>query len=214
LIGFAGSPWTLAAYMIEGRSSADFRLAKAFMLDQPHAMTRLVHLLGDAITSYLNTQVSAGADALMIFDSWGGMLSPRHYLRYSLEPIERIMAGLVREHVGRKVPSIVFSKGANATLERIADCGCDAVALDWTIELGEARRRIGDRVALQGNLDPTVLYARPERIREEVGYVLDSFGPGSGHVFNLGHGLQPRMDPDRVGACVAAVHELGASRAR
>lgn len=214
LIGFAGSPWTLAAYMIEGRSSPDFKLAKAFMLDEPKAMLRLLHLLSDAIVSYLNAQVRAGADALMIFDSWGGMLSPKHYRQFSLEPIERIVAGLDREHDGRRIPITVFSKGANEALESIADSGCDAVGLDWTIDIGEARRRIGDRVALQGNLDPAVLYAKPECIREEVGHILDSFGSGTGHVFNLGHGLQPGMDPDHVGACVQAVRELSAARAQ
>ncbi len=208
LIGFAGSPWTLATYAVEGKGSSDFRLVKRLMLAEPEAMDRLVGVLADAVTAYLTAQVAAGAQALMIFDTWGGALTPHAYRRYSLEPMRRIVESLPREHEGRPVPAILFTKGGGGWLEAMAATGCDALGLDWTLDIGEARARVGAQVALQGNLDPATLYAPPAAIEAEVAHVLERYGEGSGHVFNLGHGLHPGMDPEHVGACVAAVHAL------
>lgn len=210
LIGFAGSPWTLATYMVEGGSAKFFRNTKALMFDRPDLMHRLLDILARAVTQYLNAQIAAGAQAVMLFDTWGGMLSTPDYDAFSLEYLRRIVAALTREHEGRRVPAIVFTKGGALWLESIAACGCDAVGLDWTIELGAARQRIGDRVALQGNLDPCTLYAGPERIREQVARLLESYGAGSGHVFNLGHGIHPEVPPEHAGVLVDAVHELSA----
>jgi uroporphyrinogen decarboxylase len=208
LIGFSGSPWTLATYMVEGGSAKVFSNTKELMFDRPELMHKLLSLLADSVTSYLNAQIAAGAQAVMIFDTWGGTLTTRDYREFSLGYMERIVAGLTREHDGRKVPVTLFTKGGAQWLEAIAESGCDAVGLDWTIDLREARRRIGDKVALQGNMDPCVLYASPARIRAEVAAVLDSFGPGSGHVFNLGHGIHPTIDPAHAAAMIEAVHEL------
>ena len=208
LIGFAGSPWTLATYMVEGRSSTDFRHIKGLMFQLPHEMHRLLKVVAEAVTSYLNAQVLAGAQAIMIFDTWGGILTRRDYLEFSLRYMNRIIECLVREHDGRRVPVILFTKGGGAWLEEIAQTHCDAIGIDWTVDLGIARQRVGDQVSLQGNMDPCVLYASPERIREEVADILASFGPGNGHVFNLGHGVHPGVDPDHVTALVNAVHEL------
>ncbi len=210
LIGFSGSPWTLATYMVEGGSSKEFARIKALLYNEPETLHRLLDTTAQAVTAYLNAQVEAGAQALMIFDTWGGALTPRAYREFSLAYMQRIVEGLVREHEGRPVPVILFTKGGAQWLEAMADTGCDALGLDWTIELGEARARVGDRVALQGNLDPSILYARPERIREEVARALESYGAGSGHVFNLGHGIHQHIDPDHVRALVDAVHELSA----
>ena len=210
LIGFSGSPWTLATYMVEGGSSKEFARIKALLYNEPETLHRLLDTTAQAVTAYLNAQVEAGAQALMIFDTWGGALTPRAYREFSLAYMQRIVEGLVREHEGRRVPVILFTKGGAQWLEAMADTGCDALGLDWTIELGEARARVGDRVALQGNLDPSILYARPERIREEVARALESYGAGSGHVFNLGHGIHQHIDPDHVRALVDAVHELSA----
>ena len=171
-------------------------------------MHRLLDKTAQAVTLYLNAQVAAGAQALMIFDTWGGALTGRDYRAFSLAYMARIVSGIHREAGGQQLPVILFTKGGSQWLEEIADTGCDAVGVDWTIDIGVARQRVGDRVALQGNMDPCVLYASPERIREEVAAVLASFGPGNGHVFNLGHGVHPRIDPDHVGAFVQAVHEL------
>ncbi len=210
LIGFSGSPWTLATYMVEGGSSKEFARIKALLYNEPETLHRLLDTTAQAVTAYLNAQVEAGAQALMIFDTWGGALTPRAYREFSLAYMQRIVEGLTREHEGRRVPVILFTKGGAQWLEAMADTGCDALGLDWTIELGEARARVGDRVALQGNLDPSILYARPERIREEVARALESYGAGSGHVFNLGHGIHQHIDPDHVRALVDAVHELSA----
>ncbi len=208
LIGFAGSPWTLATYMVEGGSSRDFARVKTLMYERPALMHRLLQTLTDAVTRYLNAQIDAGAQALMIFDTWGGVLTPRDYKMYSVDYMAPICAQLRREREGRRVPVILFSRNATASLEVLAAAGGDAVGVDWTIDLGEARRRVGARVGLQGNLDPAALYASPARIRDEAAAVLASYGHGSGHVFNLGHGIAPDVDPDHVAVLVDVVHEL------
>jgi len=208
LIGFSGSPWTLATYMVEGGSAKNFARSKGMMFDEPALMHELLGRLADAVTAYLNAQVAAGAQALMIFDTWGGVLSPRDYREFSLAYMSRIVSDLTREANGRRVPVMLFTKGGGQWLEPMVESGADALGLDWTIEIGEARRRTGDRVALQGNLDPCMLYASPERIRAEVARILESYGHGHGHVFNLGHGIHPDVDPERPAALVAAVHEL------
>lgn len=208
LIGFAGSPWTLATYMIEGGASRSFPHIKALMVDDPDTLEHLLDVLVRATTDYLNAQIDAGAQAIQIFDTWGGTLTPATYRRFSLAPMTRIVAGLTREAEGRRIPVILFTKGGGPWIEAIVDSGCDAVGLDWTTDLGDARARVGRQVALQGNLDPSTLYARPERIREQVATVLESFGHGSGHVFNLGHGILPDVDPAHAGAMIEAVREL------
>ncbi|NDH39709.1 MAG: uroporphyrinogen decarboxylase, partial [Gammaproteobacteria bacterium] len=208
LIGFSGSPWTLATYMIEGGGSKEYRYAKGLMYSDPGALHALLEKLAIAVTDYLNAQIAAGAQAVQIFDTWGGALSHSAYREFSLRYMTRIIEQLPREAEGRKIPVIVFTKGGGQWLEAIADCGADAVGLDWTTDIGEARARVGGRVALQGNMDPTLLNASPERIREEVGQILASFGEGSGHIFNLGHGVTPGIDPDHVAAMVDAVVEL------
>ncbi len=208
LIGFSGSPWTLATYMVEGGGSKDYALVKGMMFDRPDAMHRLLDLLARSVTSYLNAQIAAGAQAVMVFDTWGGVLSPRDYREFSLRYLNQIVAGLTREHAGRRVPAILFTKGGGQWLDAMADSGCDALGVDWTTDLATARTRVADRVALQGNMDPCMLYASPERIREEVATVLASYGKGHGHVFNLGHGVHPGMNPEHVKAMIDAVHEL------
>ncbi|MGA3678686.1 uroporphyrinogen decarboxylase [Pseudomonas graminis] len=210
LIGFAGSPWTLATYMVEGGSSKDFRKSKAMLYDNPHAMHLLLDKLAQSVTAYLNGQILAGAQAVQIFDSWGGSLSAAAYQEFSLAYMRKIVNGLIREHDGRKVPVILFTKGGGMWLESIADAGADALGLDWTCDIGEARRRVGSKVALQGNMDPTVLYANPNAIRQEVSSILASYGSGTGHVFNLGHGITPEVDPANAGAFIEAVHEMSA----
>jgi len=208
LIGFAGSPWTLATYMIEGESSRDYALSKTLLYDQPDTMQHLLHKLAIATRDYLNAQIEAGADAVMIFDSWAGVLTPAAYRDFSLASIRMILDGLVRERDGQRIPAIVFSKGAAHSLGMTANSGCDGIGLDWTFDIGIARALVGDRVSLQGNLDPAVLRASPEVIHEHVATVLQSYGQGSGHVFNLGHGITPDIDPAHVTAMVDAVHEL------
>ena len=206
LIGFAGSPWTLATYMVEGGSSKDFALVKKMLYDAPAVLHELLGTVARATTDYLNAQIAAGAQAVMIFDTWGGVLTPRDYQEFSLRTMQQIVSGLTREAEGRKVPVILFTKGGGQWLEALADTGCDALGLDWTTDLKGARARVGARVGLQGNMDPSVLYASPERIRSEVETVLASFGPGAGHVFNLGHGIHTGIDPEHVAALVEAVH--------
>ncbi len=210
LIGFSGSPWTLATYMVEGGTSKDFAKVKGMMFDRPDLMHKLLDTTAQSVISYLNAQVAAGAQALMIFDTWGGSLTPRDYKEFSLRYMQQIVAGLTREADGRKVPVILFTKGGGQWLEEMAATGCDGLGLDWTTDIGEARRRVGDKVALQGNMDPSVLYASPERIRQEVATIMESYGSGSGHVFNLGHGIHQHVDPERAGVFVEAVHELSA----
>jgi uroporphyrinogen decarboxylase len=208
LIGFSGSPWTLATYMVEGGSAKTFARSKAMMFDRPELMHALLGVLAEAVTAYLNVQIARGAQAVMIFDTWGGVLSPRDYREFSLAYMSRIVRGLTREAEGRLVPAILFTKGGGRWLDAMAESGCDALGVDWTEDLADARRMVGDRVALQGNLDPCILYAAPARVRVEVERVLASYGHGHGHVFNLGHGIHPDVEPDRAAALVAAVHEL------
>jgi uroporphyrinogen decarboxylase len=208
LIGFSGSPYTLACYMVEGGGSDDFRLVKSMLYRRPDLLHRILDVNARAVTDYLNAQIAAGAQAVMIFDTWGGSLAHDAYREFSLAYMRRVVAGLVREAGGQRVPSIVFTKGGGQWLEAIADIGCDAVGLDWTTDLGDARRRVGTRVALQGNLDPNVLFSDAETVRREAGKVLASFGKGPGHVFNLGHGISQFTPPENAGALVSAVHEL------
>ena len=208
LIGFSGSPWTLATYMVEGGASKEFSRVKGMMFDNPRALHTLLDVTARAVTEYLNAQISAGAQAVMVFDTWGGVLTPRDYREFSLRYMERIVAGLIRERDGRRVPVILFTKGGGAWLEAMAETGCDALGIDWTVDIGEARARVGDHVALQGNMDPCVLYASQQRIHAEVDQILESYGAGPGHIFNLGHGIHPHVDPERVAAFIDAVHEL------
>jgi uroporphyrinogen decarboxylase len=208
LIGFSGSPWTLATYMVEGASSKDFRIIKAMMYERPELLDQLLDTVAQSVTLYLNAQIEAGAQTVMIFDTWGGALTPSDYCRFSLKPMERIIHSLIRKNDGRKVPVILFTKNGGQWLEAMTDTGADALGLDWTTDLADARRRVGNQVALQGNLDPSVLYASPQHIREQVAKVLASFGKGDGHVFNLGHGIHPGIPPQHAAAMVAAVHEL------
>jgi uroporphyrinogen decarboxylase len=208
LIGFSGSPWTLVTYMVEGGGTKHFSKVKGMMFNRPDLMHQLLHKVTDAVIAYLNAQIDAGAQAVMIFDTWGGVLSPHHYQSFSLNYMQKILQALKKESEGYKIPSILFTKGGGLWLETMAESGCDALGIDWTLNLADARRRVGDRVALQGNLDPCTLYASPECIQEEVAQVLASYGKGSGHVFNLGHGIHPEVDPERAGVFVQAVHEL------
>lgn len=208
LIGFSGSPWTLATYMVEGGSSKDFRQAKAMIYDEPELAKRLLDKLADAVTDYLNAQIKAGAQAVQIFDSWGGSLAHDAYREFSLAPMHKILKGLIREHEGRRVPVIMFTKGGGQWLEAMAATGPDCLGLDWTTDIGGARARVGAQVALQGNMDPAVLYAKPHRIAQEVETILERFGHGTGHIFNLGHGITPEVKPDNAKAFFEAVREL------
>ena len=212
LIGFSGSPWTLATYMVEGSSSKEFARVKGMLYGQPEALHLLLKKLADTIVLYLNAQIAAGAQAVMIFDTWGGTLTPQAYQTFSLAYMQRIVAGLTRDYQGQHIPVILFTKGGGQWLEAMADTGCDALGLDWTVNIGEARARVGDRVALQGNMDPSVLYAPPEAIRAEVRRIISDFGPSGGHVFNLGHGIHQHIDPAHVRVLVDAVHEFGRQR--
>lgn len=208
LIGFSGSPWTLATYMLEGGSSKDFRKSKAMLYDAPQNLHLLLDKLARSVTLYLNSQILAGAQAVQIFDTWGGSLSDVAYKEFSLRYMEQILKGLIRQHEGRQVPVILFTKNGGQWLEQMANTGTDALGLDWTCDIGNARARVGDRVALQGNMDPTVLYANPTAIRQEVARILERYGHGSGHIFNLGHGITPEVDPAHAGVFIEAVHEL------
>lgn len=208
LIGFSGSPWTLATYMIEGGGSKDFRNAKAFMFNNPEATHLLLEKLTRGVIDYLNAQIAAGAQVIQIFDTWGGVLSSHAYREFSLAYMQKIIAGLTKEADGRKVPVILFTKNGGLWLEDIAASGCDCVGLDWTIDIGQARARIGAQVSLQGNMDPTILYASPKSIRAEVDRILRDYGSGAGHIFNLGHGITPGVDPANVAVFVESVHEL------
>jgi len=208
LIGFAGSPWTVGTYVVEGGSSKNFSNLKGMMYGAPTQLHRLLAHLTRATIDYLTAQIHAGAQAVMVFDTWGGALSPAAYREFSLHYMAEIVASLPREHDGRRVPVILFTKGGGQWLADMAATGCDALGVDWTTDLSTARAAVGDRVALQGNLDPSVLYAPPAAIRAEVGRVLESYGHGHGHVFNLGHGIHPDVSPDHAAAMVEAVHEL------
>ncbi len=208
LIGFAGSPWTVATYVVEGGSSRQFDRIKSMLYEEPATLHHVLGVLAEATRLYLNAQIEAGAQAVMIFDTWGGVLTPQAYREFSLAYMARIVDGLVCERDGHRIPSVLFTKGAGARLADLAETGCDALGVDWTTDLADARRLAGDRKALQGNLDPAVLYASPATIRAEVGRVLESYGRGSGHVFNLGHGIHPDVKPENAAAMIAAVHEL------
>ena len=212
LIGFAGSPWTLACYMIEGAGSASFARPKALAWDDPATMHTLLDVIARSVAAYLAAQAAAGAQALMVFDTWGGLLAPDMFREFSLCYLAQIAQMLKSDKVARDVPLILFSKGANSHLEALADTGCAALGLDWTIALGDARARVGKRVALQGNLDPAVLHSSPDAIRAEVRKALASFGPHPGHVFNLGHGITPEVNPENLGVLIEAVHELSSRR--
>lgn len=208
LIGFSGSPWTLATYMVEGGSTKNFSEVKRLMFAEPQAMHLLLDKLAQSVTLYLNAQIAAGAQAVMIFDTWGGVLSPRDYREFSLAYMTKIVAGLTRHADGRQVPVTLFTKNGGAWLADMAASGCDALGVDWTTDLGTARQLVGETVALQGNMDPSILYASPARIEEEVASILASYGHGHGHVFNLGHGIHPEVDPEHAGAFIEAVHKL------
>jgi len=208
LIGFSGSPWTLATYMVEGGSTKTYSHIKGMLYGEPQLLHDLLTHVANTVTRYLNAQIAAGAQALMIFDTWGGVLTPGDYRDFSLQYMQRILDGLTRAAEGRRVPVILFTKGGGQWLEAMADTGADALGLDWSTDIGAARRRVGERVALQGNLDPAALYAPPAVIRERVAGILAAYGHGSGHVFNLGHGINPDVDPEHAAALVDAVHEL------
>ncbi|MDH5257174.1 MAG: uroporphyrinogen decarboxylase [Gammaproteobacteria bacterium] len=208
LIGFSGSPWTLATYMVEGSGTKEYAHVKGMMFDRPDLMHKLLDTTAQSVTSYLNAQIKAGAQTVMIFDTWGGVLTPRDYKEFSLRYMQQIVDGLIRENDGRKVPVMLFTKGGGQWLEDMAATGCDGLGIDWTQDIGEARKRVGDKVALQGNMDPSILYASPERIREEVKTILAAYGEGSGHIFNLGHGIHQHVNPEHAGAFIEAVKEF------
>ncbi|QUM78008.1 uroporphyrinogen decarboxylase [Moritella sp. 24] len=208
LIGFSGSPWTLATYMVEGGGTKAFTKIKKMAFAEPQTLHLLLDKLADSVISYLNAQIAAGAQSVMVFDTWGGVLSPRDYKDFSLQYMHKIVDGLTRFNDGRKVPVTLFTKNGGQWIEQIAATGCDAIGLDWTIDIAEAKARVGDKVALQGNMDPSMLYASPERIREEVSTILSGFGKGNGHVMNLGHGIHLDVDPDKAGVFIDAVGEL------
>ena len=211
LIGFSGSPWTLATYMIEGQSSRDFARAKTMLYTQPEVMHQLLDKLALSVIDYLNAQIVAGAQAVQIFDTWGGALSHAAYQEFSLAYMQKIVAGLIKQADGRDVPVILFTKGGGLWLEAMADTGCHGLGLDWTTDIGAAKTRVGDRVALQGNMDPAVLRADPATIEREVQRILTSFGGGSGHIFNLGHGITPDIDPEHAKVFIEAVHKFSAN---
>jgi len=213
LIGFAGSPWTLACYMVEGGGSDDYRLVKTMLYARPELMHRILDINARAVAAYLNAQIAAGAQAVMVFDSWGGVLADGAFQRFSLHYTRQVLAQLKTDSEGRRVPRIVFTKGGAPWLQAMADCGADVVGLDWTVDLGAARAAVGGRVALQGNLDPNVLFAPPQVVQAEAVAVLERFGPPQrpdggwdGHVFNLGHGISQHTPPEHVAALVEAVH--------
>jgi uroporphyrinogen decarboxylase len=208
LIGFAGSPWTVGTYIVEGGSSKQFDRIKGMMYDEPKTLHKLLDTLAQATQLYLNAQIAAGAQAVMIFDTWGGVLTPAMYKEFSLHYMQKILDGLTREANGHIVPRILFTKGGGAWLADMAKSNCDALGVDWTTNLADARKAVNDGKALQGNLDPSVLYASPDKIREQVAAVLASYGKGNGHVFNLGHGIHPTVPPEHAAAMIAAVHEL------
>ena len=208
LIGFSGSPFTLACYMVEGSGSKDFRTIKTMMYSRPDLLHKILEVNAQTVIAYLNVQIVAGALAVQIFDSWGGVLSDAAFEEFSLRYMKQIIDGLKRENEGRRVPVIVFTKGGGLWLEKLADIGADALGLDWSCNIGEARRRVGDKVALQGNFDPFALFGTPESIETEVARILNAYGQGSGHVFNLGHGINQFTDPEHAKILVEAVHRL------
>jgi uroporphyrinogen decarboxylase len=208
LIGFTGSPWTLAAYMVEGGSSKGFTKIKGLLYENPKHLHQLLDKTADTVIDYLNSQIEAGADSVMIFDTWGGLLNKESYETFSLRYMKKIVDGLNRVKDGKTIPVTIFTKGGGMWLEQIADTGCDGVAIDWGVELGDAEKRIGGKVALQGNLDPNVLFGSPDTIRSEVNKIMSQFKGDTGHVFNLGHGITPDVDPENMKVLVDAVHEF------
>ena len=208
LIGFSGSPFTLACYMIEGGSSKEFRTIKTMMYQRPDLLHKILDVLADSVIVYLNAQIDAGAQAVQIFDTWGGVLSEQAYLNFSLHYMQKIVAGLKRHAQGRAVPVIVFTKGGDLWLEHMAQIGADALGLDWSVNLQQAKARVGEKVALQGNFDPFALFGTPELIEQEVARILAEFGQGSGHVFNLGHGINQHTNPEHAKILIDAVHRL------
>jgi uroporphyrinogen decarboxylase len=208
LIGFAGSPFTCGTYMVEGGSSREFPTIKGLAREAPEVLDELMDKVAETTIEYLNAQIEAGAQAVQIFDTWGAALEPDDFRRFSLASMQKIVDGLIREKDGRRIPVILFTKGAGPLLKDLADTGCDALGVDWTTDLAQAREYVNDKVALQGNLDPATLRESPEVIREGVARTLASYGDGPGHVFNLGHGITPDIDPDNLGVLVDAVHEM------
>lgn len=209
LIGFSGSPWTLSTYMVEGSSSKDYRHVKGMMYENPAALHQLLNTLAQSVTNYLNAQIEAGAQAVMIFDTWGGILSPECYRHFSLNYMQQIVSDLKRHYNGETIPVTLFTKGGAQWIEEIAATGCDALGLDWTIDIGEARQRVGHQVALQGNLDPCVLYAAPDTIKNAVQAIMTAFGHHPGHIFNLGHGIHPSVKPENLAVVIDSVHQFG-----
>ena len=207
LIGFSGSPWTLATYMVEGKGGTDFLTTKKMAYARPDLLHHILETTAQTVIQYLNAQIAAGAQAVMIFDSWGGALSHDAYIEFSLNYMQKIVAGLTKTNDGRKVPSVVFTKGGALWLEAQAEIGADALGLDWAVDIGQARQRVGDKVALQGNLDPAILLSTPEAIEEQVENVLRSYGHGHGHVFNLGHGITQWTPPENAAAMLDAVRK-------
>lgn len=208
LIGFCGSPWTLAAYMVEGQSKTGFPLIQAMLKEQPIILHKLLDTLAKSVSAHLNAQIEAGAQVVMLFDTWGGILTTPNYEEFSLSYIKQITANLLRHYNNSRIPVILFTKGGNRWLEQMAQVGVDALGVDWEISLNEARARVGSQVALQGNMDPALLLTTPETIRSEVAAIIDSYGPGPGHVFNLGHGITPNIPPEHVSVLVDTVHEV------
>ncbi|OQK15283.1 uroporphyrinogen decarboxylase [Methyloprofundus sedimenti] len=208
LIGFSGSPWTLATYMVEGGSSKTFSRVKGLMFEQPNLMHKMLDKLAQSVAVYLNAQIAAGAQAVMLFDTWGGALGTEEYLEFSLHYAQQVRSLLNTTQNGQQIPTILFTKGGGQWLEAMAETGYDTLGLDWQTDMHLARARVGDRVALQGNMDPITLYANPEVIKSKVATILEKYGKGSGHVFNLGHGILPDINPAHVKAMVDAVHDL------
>ncbi len=208
LIGFSGSPWTLATYMVEGGSSKNFAKVKGLMYEQPHLMHKMLGKLAKSVAAYLNAQIAAGVQTVMLFDTWGGALGTEEYIEFSLRYAQQVRELLNTDYEGQKIPCVLFTKGGGQWLESMANTGYDALGLDWQTDIQQARRRVGEQVALQGNMDPVMLYAKPEVIKSKVATILEKFGSGSGHVFNLGHGILPDMNPEHVKVMVDAVHDL------
>ncbi len=208
LFGFSGSPWTLATYMVEGSGSKDFAKVKGMMFSEPRLMHTLLEKIARSVADYLNAQIEAGAQAVMVFDTWGGILSTERYLEFSLAYMQQVVDGVSREHQGTRVPIVLFTKNGGQWLDKMADTGCDALGVDWTTDLSDAQKKVDGRVALQGNLDPSALYGSPAQIHEEVKKVLDSFGSAPGHVFNLGHGIHQYVEPDNLAAMIESVRTL------
>jgi uroporphyrinogen decarboxylase len=212
LIGFAGSPWTCAAYMVEGKSSKDFAILKSLMYQQPHLLHSLLEKITQVTMDYLQAQIAAGVQVLMVFDTWGGVLTESDYLAFSLRYLQMIAKELKKSPHTQQIPLIFFTKGGGQWLPSIAQSGCDAVGLDWTINISTARQQIGDKVSLQGNLDPIVLLTNPETIEKKVQTILNDFGPHAGLIFNLGHGILPQTPPENVQACISAVHQYSTKK--